>query len=674
LRTSFVQSSSTLLRQRLFGTVDAGRELSAFDAWGNPLAISEATAPAWTSTFVYDVQPALAAVDGGMGPLSADYLASGDRHSANGVPYCYEAGTHRLSTVGPTTYRWNAFGALSSRDSPEGPLTLCYDARARVASSVTPSGEVSRLLHRANGQRTREEWSLAGLHEDFRADDANRLLVEWGVGSLSSLYPRPLKEYVWLGPHPVAVLHSLQQDATSPPVFQRVAFLHSGHLGEVLAESDAQGRLWRQTLYSAFGEKRPLPVSPVPLAAETAHPYPPRFFFRVPPIVGARAVKLRFEGVSLAPCDVIDITDDNSTDILARIPASSSGTVETDWLPARAVAVSLSPRNCGSAFGFRLTSVTPDFGPLDVSPRTEATPNPYPAAGQQFSFSFQNPTALRLTNVSFASCDVLEVRSPSGQSLWSYRVPANGTVSLWTPPLSGTVSVGIWGQGCNASERRRGFTVAASAAFVPTPAAASMTLPGQLPRHDGTVDNWYRVFEPATGRYLSPEPLLQDPDWVMSELQSGYQVPAYSYARNNPIAYTDPTGLYVPPGFPVAPFTPSGTGLPTHGQPGAQPQTPPWRRTMNPNLPRPTRSNDPLPPPRIPRSRTPQVCFDSASNNCGSLPARWQDTLRAMLAACPRNDGFIECARQLPIAQVFCDLAEECGKLDQYSMICGGRL
>ena len=183
-----------------------------------------------------------------------------------------------------------------------------------------------------------------------------------------------------------------------------------------------------------------------------------------------------------------------------------------------------------------------------------------------------------------------------------------------------------------------------------------------------------RRFAVGSRKYLSPEPLLQSPAWVMSELQSGYQVPAYSYARNNPIAYTDPTGLYVPPGFPVAPFTPSGTGLPTHGQPGAQPQTPPWRRTMNPNLPRPTRSNDPLPPPRIPRSRTPQVCFDSASNNCGSLPARWQDTLRAMLAACPRNDGFIECARQLPIAQVFCDLAEECGKLDQYSMICGGRL
>ena len=45
-------------------------------------------------------------------------------------------------------------------------------------------------------------------------------------------------------------------------------------------------------------------------------------------------------------------------------------------------------------------------------------------------------------------------------------------------------------------------------------------------------------------RYLSPEPMLQDPKWVGEELQSGHQVPVYAYAGNNPIAYSDPTGLY----------------------------------------------------------------------------------------------------------------------------------
>jgi hypothetical protein len=49
--------------------------------------------------------------------------------------------------------------------------------------------------------------------------------------------------------------------------------------------------------------------------------------------------------------------------------------------------------------------------------------------------------------------------------------------------------------------------------------------------------------ETLNGRYLSPEPLLQDPSWVRNELEDGHQAPAYSYARNNPVSYSDPTGL-----------------------------------------------------------------------------------------------------------------------------------
>jgi RHS repeat-associated protein len=69
--------------------------------------------------------------------------------------------------------------------------------------------------------------------------------------------------------------------------------------------------------------------------------------------------------------------------------------------------------------------------------------------------------------------------------------------------------------------------------------------PGQY--YDAETDfheNWNRFYDPYTGRYLSPEPLLQNPEWVRSELEDGHQVPAYSYARNNPVSTTDPTGLY----------------------------------------------------------------------------------------------------------------------------------
>ena len=44
-------------------------------------------------------------------------------------------------------------------------------------------------------------------------------------------------------------------------------------------------------------------------------------------------------------------------------------------------------------------------------------------------------------------------------------------------------------------------------------------------------------------RYLSPEPMLQSPNWVKGEALDGQAVPVYAYGANNPIRNTDPTGL-----------------------------------------------------------------------------------------------------------------------------------
>ena len=59
----------------------------------------------------------------------------------------------------------------------------------------------------------------------------------------------------------------------------------------------------------------------------------------------------------------------------------------------------------------------------------------------------------------------------------------------------------------------------------------------------GPYYNWNRNYEPATGRYLSPEPLLQDPSVVSSRAEQGMSMPTYAYASNNPVINVDPDGL-----------------------------------------------------------------------------------------------------------------------------------
>lgn len=46
------------------------------------------------------------------------------------------------------------------------------------------------------------------------------------------------------------------------------------------------------------------------------------------------------------------------------------------------------------------------------------------------------------------------------------------------------------------------------------------------------------------GRYLSPEPLLQSPAYIIAMASSGLPAPTYAYAANSPLRYADRNGLY----------------------------------------------------------------------------------------------------------------------------------
>ena len=68
-------------------------------------------------------------------------------------------------------------------------------------------------------------------------------------------------------------------------------------------------------------------------------------------------------------------------------------------------------------------------------------------------------------------------------------------------------------------------------------------LPGQYQDNDFVYYNGYRYYEPATGRYLQPEPIYQSPDTVIQYAASGYPLNPYTYALSSPLRFVDMDGL-----------------------------------------------------------------------------------------------------------------------------------
>lgn len=331
------------------------------------------------------------------------------------------------------------------------------------------------------------------------------------------------------------------EDAADVVTSKSVTFVHSGHLGEPLSETDEGGRVLRHSVLTPFGERLELAPAATAVNYETANPY--TIHSTTVAVPGARAVKLHFTDLALATCDSVVVTDGYSGPVVAEVPSTASGDVWTDWLPTDRASVELRAKGCGMARGFKLTEVLPQWGGATSEARMDTTTRPYPAAGQQFRVSLGQGGYVKLTNLNLASCDVLEARSTTGQPLWRWK-PLASYYQVWTAWLTGDVDIGIWGQGCNASEQKYGFTLAEVRRDAPVRAPLVLGLPGQRTRADLSVDNWNRWFDPTSGRYLSPEPLLQSPGYMTTMAARGMQVPTYAYAANNPLRYVDQNGLY----------------------------------------------------------------------------------------------------------------------------------
>jgi RHS repeat-associated protein len=124
--------------------------------------------------------------------------------------------------------------------------------------------------------------------------------------------------------------------------------------------------------------------------------------------------------------------------------------------------------------------------------------------------------------------------------------------SPWVGNVSSPVNISVTGAGfcggtrnppCNNGlqtetlEYRR-YSPGATAMWTP------IRFPGQyFDEETQFFENWNRYYDPETGRYLSPEPLLFDSQTVVESLKRGSRMPAYTYAGANPVTTIDSDGL-----------------------------------------------------------------------------------------------------------------------------------
>ncbi|WP_253899763.1 RHS repeat-associated core domain-containing protein [Corallococcus carmarthensis] len=130
----------------------------------------------------------------------------------------------------------------------------------------------------------------------------------------------------------------------------------------------------------------------------------------------------------------------------------------------------------------------------------------------------------------------------AGGRVWSPWVePAPGRSSIvlvTTGPSATQASAGVVAEGYEYQKFQQGGQ----------PYWVPLRFPGQY--YDAETDlfeNWNRYYDPGSGRYLQPEPMLQNPKLVAEIVMEGRSLPVYAYAMNNPVAFTDPNGLYPDP-------------------------------------------------------------------------------------------------------------------------------
>jgi RHS repeat-associated protein len=216
------------------------------------------------------------------------------------------------------------------------------------------------------------------------------------------------------------------------------------------------------------------------------------------------------------------------------------------------------------------------FGQVNRVPVDSETAHPYlhPSSGIIANFT-QSPGNLslrmrvvfHLVDVQDSTTDYAELRDGPLGPVLAPQVRGYHAGEIWSPwvqPSAGNIAVfftsggtsccpdGLGGINCTCPQMPWPYTgiVVESYEYQRYEPLASrfwtpLRFPGQYYDDETELfENWNRYYDPATGRYLQPEPLLSQFGRYTADIaQDGLSTVAYAYAHNNPIGFSDPTGL-----------------------------------------------------------------------------------------------------------------------------------
>ncbi|MFY1825896.1 RHS repeat-associated core domain-containing protein, partial [Myxococcus fulvus] len=381
-----------------------------------------------------------------------------------------------------------------------------------VFKSLTLRNLVFEYFYDAEGKRRLKAYPT-GIHDEYFYDRNKRMLLDQGNPSPLPSSAHPVDEYVWLDERPIALIrskldaswfHEGTADCTRLGDFSPCGVYHlvTDYLGKPVLMIDSQGRVTGTGEYAPSGH-----VNRVSVDIETPHPYTTTTaafgsVMKQPAVTGTSLQqRVLFDNLGLFnqghDCPSGGMESRKSNALLTTVFDSIEIQDATTNSPL--ITVSSSDSGGGKNHGHQWTNW--------FVPGT-------------------NGVKAHLNNSGVAYCE--EGFDCSG--IQCIPVCGCNTTATQKKRIGATIS---------AYEYRRFQTGA-------TPAWTPLRHPGQyFDVESDLFENWNRFYDPIIGKYLQPELLLQAPVWVKEQAKSGMNSPAYVYAANNPLHFTDPTGLYI---------------------------------------------------------------------------------------------------------------------------------